>query len=290
MKLRLVAVSLILLLTLPCWSDEKQNDVMALVERERQFAKQCQEVGIRASFLQYLSDDAITFGPELRRGKAHLESRPPEGSYRPTLVWEPVYADMSAAGDLGYTTGPWTLTTKNGTTNGVFLSVWRRDSAHQWRVILDGGIETPSEQKAEAIAAAPQQRARKHPALTTSSARAALGVAEAEIAALAQKAGAGPAIAHRAAGTLRLNRNGRFPIVAVDEVRSYLKEQTTQYLFETTDTVISDSNDLALTVGTYRALTSPESDHGSYVRLWRMGETGSWVLTVDSLHPANKSR
>jgi ketosteroid isomerase-like protein len=61
-----------------------------------------------------------------------------------TLTWEPDVVELSAAGDLGYTSGPYQLTVKkaDGSTvseRGRFASVWRRGANGQYRIELDIG-------------------------------------------------------------------------------------------------------------------------------------------------------
>lgn len=49
-----------------------------------------------------------------------------------------------AAGDLGYTTGPWVLSDKTDAkkppAHGQFVSIWKRDPGGDWRVAIDLGI------------------------------------------------------------------------------------------------------------------------------------------------------
>ncbi len=62
------------------------------------------------------------------------------------LTWEPIFADISSSGDLGYTTGPWEFRTKRDDTNpvagGYYVSVWKKEN-NNWKVALDIGISYP---------------------------------------------------------------------------------------------------------------------------------------------------
>jgi len=53
---------------------------------------------------EFLADDGIIFQPGPVNGKKFWGERP---ARKGLLSWEPVFADVSRAGDLGYTTGPW---------------------------------------------------------------------------------------------------------------------------------------------------------------------------------------
>jgi ketosteroid isomerase-like protein len=63
----------------------------------------------------------------------------------PRLVWEPESAEVSEAGDLGYTIGRWqTVAGETGEAEqvlgtGYYVSIWRRNAEGAWRVALDIG-------------------------------------------------------------------------------------------------------------------------------------------------------
>jgi ketosteroid isomerase-like protein len=65
------------------------------------------------------------------------------------VVWHPVYATLAASGDLGYTYGyyRWTGRDDKGApappAEGKFLTIWRRDDAGRWRVVVDMGNAGP---------------------------------------------------------------------------------------------------------------------------------------------------
>jgi ketosteroid isomerase-like protein len=63
-----------------------------------------------------------------------------------TLEWNPIYADVAASGDLGYTIGKWTRTVKDSTgaattAHGTYLTVWRKQKDGSWKVVADTGDE-----------------------------------------------------------------------------------------------------------------------------------------------------
>jgi len=64
------------------------------------------------------------------------------GNY--TLRWEPVFAEASADGSMGYTYGKYVRTTKdeNGnvtTKTGKYTSIWRKQAEGDWKIALDMG-------------------------------------------------------------------------------------------------------------------------------------------------------
>lgn len=60
------------------------------------------------------------------------------------LAWEPLFADVSASGDLGYSYGIYTMTIKSDTLKtekGTYLSIWKKDSNGNWKFVVDTGNE-----------------------------------------------------------------------------------------------------------------------------------------------------
>src|ERR671914_1546344 len=87
---------------------QKKVDVAAelrsVVQTEREFARAAAAQGMRASFLAFIADGGLLFRPGPVSGKKWWAEQPERAGL---LSWEPVYADVSRAGDIGYTTGPW---------------------------------------------------------------------------------------------------------------------------------------------------------------------------------------
>ena len=82
-------------------------DQAAMVATERVFARLGYERGIRESFIKYFHPDCIVFAPHPVKYRAELEKQEPEKFPLPVVVnWAPVWGDISAAGDMGYNTGP----------------------------------------------------------------------------------------------------------------------------------------------------------------------------------------
>jgi ketosteroid isomerase-like protein len=114
----------------------------SLVDVEKAFSALSVEKGMKVAFLAYLADDAILFRPAPIPGRRSWESRAnPPG----TLIWDPSYAEVSAFGDLGVSTGPWEYRPPDSTHGeigyGQFVSIWRRmDEEGPWAVAVDLGV------------------------------------------------------------------------------------------------------------------------------------------------------
>src|SRR5262245_53444514 len=113
----------------------------SLVASERAFAAMASAKGTKEAFLFYLAEDAVVFQPTATNGRQAWQARTPNQA---TLLWEPAYAEVSSAGDLGYTTGPWEWHPPADSSGaaappdrfayGHFNSVWRKNKHDGWRV------------------------------------------------------------------------------------------------------------------------------------------------------------
>jgi ketosteroid isomerase-like protein len=115
-------------------------DLQSLVNAEIAFANMAKEKNTRDAFITFLTDSAVTFGEQPRKGKKHLEKQKPDQGW---LYWEPVYTDISASGDFGFNTGPWEFrqnrNEKDAVAYGRFSTVWRKENG-QWKALIDIGI------------------------------------------------------------------------------------------------------------------------------------------------------
>ena len=115
----------------------------SLIAAERSFSATSARDGMRDAFLANMSEDAIVFSPHATSAKALWTSR----GRRPGLLgWAPAVAGVSLAGDLGYTTGPWTWRAAVDSPvveRGSFVTIWKRTKSG-WRFALDDGISYDS--------------------------------------------------------------------------------------------------------------------------------------------------
>lgn len=120
---------------------QQMTDLEKLVETERAFARMAAEKSTKEAFLHFLADDGIVFESGPVNGKEAWRKRPPSVGL---LSWEPVWADVSADGSIGYTTGPWEFrpTGKDGdpVAFGQYVTVWKKQKDGEFRFVLDIGI------------------------------------------------------------------------------------------------------------------------------------------------------
>jgi ketosteroid isomerase-like protein len=59
------------------------------------------------------------------------------------LTWEPLYADISRSGDMGYTYGLYKSFIKadSSVSRGKYVTIWKKQPDGSWKYVLDGGNE-----------------------------------------------------------------------------------------------------------------------------------------------------
>ena len=258
----------------------------SLVETERAFARASVERGVRDSFLAFFADDAISFWPHPLNAREALMKQPAP-SERPTttLNWEPALADVSGAGDLGYTTGP-TLTTddkQKSIRSGYYFSIWRRQSDGSWKVELDIGVKTPpTNSLPPSYLRTPAQFARGNN-------RPGEGEGQNVLMDLERKFPTSTnvieAFLKLITDDAQLNYDGYFPAVGRKDIRAFLAERRFMPKWEPIRAVVSSSNDFAYTYGKYvwKEITQPQSavKTGYYVHVWRRDAKDRWSLAVE---------
>jgi ketosteroid isomerase-like protein len=282
--------------------------LVSLVEAERSFSRMSVERGVRESFLAFFADDGINFQPHPTNTREAYLKRPAPAARPPvTLYWEPVFADVSRAGDLGYTTGPYRLSDQSAerkpTRHGYYFSIWKRQlPGGAWKVALDVGIQTPAPDDAERRLRF-QAAWQTPPAKKTSAnydlerERAALLEADREFIRAANSRGAARAFQAHLADDARLHRDGIFPLTNREAIRSFLARKKFMLSGEPVKAEVSESNDLGYTYGRYelregdarQQAAAAAAEKGYYVRVWKRdgasGGTGRWKIVLDTTHP-----
>src|SRR5918997_1166198 len=120
-------------------------ELRSVVAVEREFARAAAASGMRASFLAFIADDGLLFRPGPVSGKKWWTERPERAGL---LSWEPVYADVARAGDIGYTTGPWEFRAGGPADKpagyGQYMTIWGKQPGGTWKFLLDIGTSNPA--------------------------------------------------------------------------------------------------------------------------------------------------
>ncbi|MEO5989530.1 MAG: nuclear transport factor 2 family protein [Candidatus Eisenbacteria bacterium] len=279
----LVAAAMTLATAAPAATSATEADV--LVESEHAFAAMAKAQGIRAAFVEWLAPTGVIFRPGPVLGRKSYESRP-AGPGR--LAWDPDHAVMSASGDMGWTTGPWTFRTDSSQIEpvayGQFVTVWRKQADGSWRAAIDAGI---SHGPAPSVVTQRVMRT-LGPANSGSSRplakRKSLWQADAEFVKLARAQGPGAALLAFAASDAVVLREGSQPWIGATGRDSVTAREPLVNMMSTAQ-FMSRAGDLGYTYGTYSVPGEAEIGSGHYMHIWERDTARVWKLALQVVLP-----
>jgi hypothetical protein len=289
--MRLVGVAAALVLVLPGGARRPQADDPAPIQRmvatERAFAAAAREIGVRDSFLTFFADDAVaivrgTAGQpaSLVPAKAQLAARPLQSlPLQADLLWEPFTGQVSGDGTMGWLTGGYAVlssTTRDLLGQGAYFSIWKRQPNGTWRVWLDEGIALPDVWRdASPFRAAPDPDAGAigSPSETVAS-------AEARVAA------GGDAWRSSLGADVRLHREGVMPLVGREAAAGWAQAAWRTVRYDVLQSAVATSDDLAVVIGGYHAVSNAGAETGSWVRVWKRDTAGRWRIVFETSHRA----
>jgi ketosteroid isomerase-like protein len=265
--------------------DEWLSALSSIVEAERAFSRAAAEKGTKEAFLAFMTEEAVLFRPQPVPGKKWmLEHAASPGK----LSWRPVYADVSAAGDLGYTTGPYELRKDPGdpvaASFGNYITIWKRQPDSTWKVLIDLGTANPPPAKP----AADFNPLQAKPALAKKQGMGVEGVTSMLARRLSNlSATKGPAAALRlqVAKEARFMRAGRQPTVGAREVEALLPVEPGIWTWDPAMSGGSISGDMGYTYGAFQLQPAKPGESpaqsGYYLRIWKKQPNEEWRIVLD---------
>jgi ketosteroid isomerase-like protein len=263
----------------------------SLVNTEREFAATSLKEGIRASFWKYFADDGISISPKPHVYKeSALETPPPAHPLARTLFWEPIVADVSSSGDLGYTMGPASL--KDSAKGdvpiwyGFYFSIWKRQKDGDWKVAVDIGTSSTNvvekyfgQQLTPAIHASITSGPK-----TLQGKAAVTGLLNCEKTFSKSAAMGSVRSAYEKAldPDARALREGLVPLSGKEAILAYLVKGTALRSVEPMHADVSAAGDMGYTYGAYRDGKKPKDPAGYYVRVWRRDVKGVWKIVIET--------
>ena len=288
------AMLLCVLATASIVSAQKQSERMqnrrALVQMEHDFARAAATRGTRDAFLEFLADDGIIFQPGPMNAKKVWGERAPR---KGLLSWEPIFADVSRAGDLGYTTGPWEFR-PNGPDDqpvafGQYFTIWKKQRDGSWKAVLDRGV-TSEKSFATRLLQFPlhDESSISDPKFDVSNGRSSLLKLEDEFSTLSARKSATAAFGSYLAQDVRMLRQNVAPAVGKENALVFVSAMGGTLTWKPTMADIATSGDLGYTYGLYESKKGDMTvEHGSYARVWKK-EGGKWRVVMDVMSPDPK--
>ena len=131
-------------------SSGAKADADTLIRLEADFMKAAAERGSQG-YMSYYAEDAAELpnGADMFRGKESIaKTMGFLDDKNNHLTWTPVYADMAASGDLGYTYGTFEFRSKDKDGKptveyGKYASIWKKQKDGSWKVVMDMGNSSP---------------------------------------------------------------------------------------------------------------------------------------------------
>jgi ketosteroid isomerase-like protein len=266
------------------------DPLTAMVATERAFSRMSEEKGTREAFVAFIAEDGILFRPRAVLGKKWINEHPPAANTtRPLLVWEPIFAGISRAGDLGYSTGPWRR--KNDIKDakfsafGNFMTVWKKQPDGQWRFVVDLGISNP-EPKTSALLSYGEPASGRF-TRNPSKGRAQLLNTEREFASVSTERGSVEGFLSYAARDVRVLRNQSPPFIGRKLAVGAMKPLSIVCSWTTQFADVSKSGDLGYSYGLYEMrdqTNNSVAETGNYLHVWKRVK-GAWKLIIDVTDP-----
>lgn len=270
------------------------SPLQSMVDAERAFSKMSVEQGTRPAFLAFIAEDGILFRPTAVQGKKWMQEHPlPPSDKRPLLVWQPAFADMALAGDMGYTFGPWEykedIKDDKPAAYGHFATVWKRQADGSWKFAIDHGVSHPQPQGPTPPLQLPADYKQKTDRKTGDIEQASKSLIERdrEFSNTSTTQGSLKAFHAYSSPNIRLFRDGHHPVAGAKGIDEALKLKTstnTVLSWQPTGGEVSQSDDIGYTYGTYSITSKAEPqkqlEHGSYMRFWKK-DKGAWRVVVD---------
>lgn len=140
-------ILLILPLLAACQNKKGSASDAELLKTEKQFSAMSVEQGMVAAFTHFCDEDGTLLRPDsypVVGKEAVTASMANLADSLFTLSWEVIHASIALSGDLGYTYGTYTMTSKTNAfpqSRGTYVTIWKKNEDGDWKFVLDTGQE-----------------------------------------------------------------------------------------------------------------------------------------------------
>jgi len=273
---------------------QKTSALQDMVKTEQAFSKTAEDKNTRDAFMEFIADDGLLFRPGAVNGKKWMLEHPvPPSDKKPLLAWQPAFAGMAAAGDLGFTTGPWEF--KNDIKDeqpsgyGHFVTMWKKQANGAWRFVLDLGISHPQSGGPQKLWQPPVVATKAtHKSVDVASTKESLMLRDKAFSDAGVSQGLVKAFLEFASPDVRLYRSDHLPYVGRTAAEQALTTAKGNFVWIPIGSDVSQSGDLGYTHGTYEVTDATKTviERGSYVRIWK--DEGGWKVIMDVTSPLPK--
>jgi ketosteroid isomerase-like protein len=148
-KLILIIIAGISGAFIQCSTPDTGKGKEEILNTDKAFSELSKAKGMKHAFLEFAADEVVILRknsfPQVGENAMAERFR----SFSDTgfvLTWEPQFAAVAASGDLGYSFGIYTSTSKDSlgspvVEKGTYVSVWKKNDEGKWKFVLDTGNE-----------------------------------------------------------------------------------------------------------------------------------------------------
>ena len=248
-----------------------------MIKTEYAFAKNAIEVGTRKSFLNFIANDGILFRPGPVNGKEFLEKSKDRSGF---LFWYPSRAAIALAGDMGYTSGPWSFKNAKDSAEvafGHFCTIWEKQNDGSFKFAIDYGISH-------------KQLERKEIALTEAGNFQKIKNDENKIYPKVNVSDFDSDFSFSKQNLYndesQLLVDGYFPLYGKEEIQKFFeKESINKVSYAMIGGKVSMTNDFGFTYGiAILGKTDETKKENYYFRVWKLNEK-NWVILSETWNP-----
>lgn len=124
---------------------------LELANVERTFSATSVEKGFYEALRAFKAEETMFFRDRPVTDSAEI-NKMLSRTFPGTVTWEPMFCDVSASGDMGYTYGPARFVVNDSTGNqkvltSYYLTIWKKQADGSWKYVMDTGTDPKPEVK-----------------------------------------------------------------------------------------------------------------------------------------------
>jgi ketosteroid isomerase-like protein len=125
-----------------CTEKKPAANPQVLIDADIAFSDYSVKHGMQKAFIEFAHDSVVILKDNHMPivGKQSLiESYVGKSDTGFVLTWKPAKAIIAESGELGYTYGFWKFVAQKDTSEGTYMTVWKKDMQGSWKYIGDTG-------------------------------------------------------------------------------------------------------------------------------------------------------
>jgi ketosteroid isomerase-like protein len=280
---------LLLASSLMAQEPDSSSALFKMREAERNFAKASIMIGRNAAFAENFADESVLFTDKwITTGKQYSKERK---SSPVVLKWEPEFMDIAESRDFGFSTGPWEAQEyRPGTpslSTGYFLTVWKKQADGIWKVILDGGGETPALKDPNhsfSYPAGADKPVADPPLLNVGILSKKLSDLENEFLLNWEKSPLPSTYISFLTPHSRMQLSGHLPSTNTDTIKTWITQLDKTISWKTAGSGSATSGDMGFTYGLLVTQNNRDVIKGHYVRIWKKQPAENWKIIMEMMN------